>query len=78
MRAAPRFNYGSDPHDISVVPDGVLFTSSELSLYLGSTEPLAIDQRDAVHEFTLEEGGIRRLLLGGSRFFHRPTGLPGG
>ena len=63
MRAAPRFNYGSDPHDISVVPDGVLFTSSELSLYLGSTAPLAVDQRDAVSEFTLEEGGVAVFSL---------------
>ena len=27
MRAAPRFNYGSDPHGVSAVRDGVLFTS---------------------------------------------------
>ena len=63
MRAAPRFNYGSEPHTISAVRDGVLFTSSELSLYLGSTEPLVVDERDAVAEFTLEEGGVAVFSL---------------
>ena len=63
MRAAPRFNYGSEPHTISAVRDGVLFTSSELSLYLGSTEPLVVDERDAVTEFTLEEGGVAVFSL---------------
>jgi GH15 family glucan-1,4-alpha-glucosidase len=55
MRAAPRFNYGSHPHVVSAVPDGVLFTSPDLSLYLGSTETLSVDERDAVTEFVLEE-----------------------
>ena len=63
MRAAPRFNYGSEPHTISAVRDGVLFTSSELALYLGSTEPLVVDERDAVTEFTLEEGGVAVFSL---------------
>ncbi len=63
MRAAPRFNYGSHPHVVSAVRDGVLFTSPELSLYLGSTEPLAVDERDAVTEFTLEEGGVAVFSL---------------
>jgi GH15 family glucan-1,4-alpha-glucosidase len=63
MRAAPRFNYGADPHDVSAVPDGVLFASSQLSLYLGSTEPLELDERDAVSEFTLEEGGVAVFSL---------------
>jgi GH15 family glucan-1,4-alpha-glucosidase len=63
MRAAPRFNFGSDPHTVSAVQDGVLFTSPELSLYLGSTEPLAIDEDDAVTEFTLEEGGVAVFSL---------------
>src|ERR1700731_496533 len=43
LRAAPRFNYGSRAHDVSAVQDGVRFTSSDLSLYLGSTEPLTGD-----------------------------------
>ena len=63
MRAAPRFNYGSDPHVVSAVRDGVLFTSSQLSLYLGSTEPLVVDERDAVREFTLGEGGVAVFAL---------------
>ena len=63
MRAAPRFNYGSDSHLVSEVPDGVLFTSSQLSLYLGSTQPLAIDERDAAAQFTLEEGGVAVFSL---------------
>ena len=58
VRAAPRFNFGSDPHTVSAVRDGVLFTSPELSLYLGSTEPLAVDERDAITEFTLNEGEV--------------------
>jgi GH15 family glucan-1,4-alpha-glucosidase len=63
VRAAPRFNYGSDPHVVSAARDGVLFTSSELSLYLGSTEPLAVDECDAVTEFTLEEGEVAVFSL---------------
>ena len=63
MRAAPRFNFGSDTHTVSKVQDGVLFASAELSLYLGSTEPLAIDNRDAVTEFILEEGGVAVFSL---------------
>jgi GH15 family glucan-1,4-alpha-glucosidase len=62
-RVAPRFNYGSDPHVVSSVQDGVLFTSSELSLYLGSTESLVVDERDAVTQFTLEEGGVAVFSL---------------
>ena len=63
MRAAPRFNYGSHPHVVSTARDGVLFRSSELSLYLGSTETLAADEGDAVTEFTLEEGGVAVFSL---------------
>ena len=63
MRAAPRFNYGSQPHVVSVARDGVLFNSPELSLYLGSTEPLAIDERDAVAEFTLKESEVAVFSL---------------
>jgi GH15 family glucan-1,4-alpha-glucosidase len=63
MRAAPRFNYGSQTHDVSAVQDGVLFTSPDLSLYLGSTEPLAVEERDAVPEFALEEGGVAVFTL---------------
>ncbi len=63
MRAAPRFDYGSGTHEVSAVRDGVLFTSPQLSLYLGSTEPLVLDERDAVSEFTLEEGGVAVFSL---------------
>jgi GH15 family glucan-1,4-alpha-glucosidase len=63
MRAAPRFNYGSQPHVVSAVRDGVLFTSPELSLYLGSTAPLAVDERDAVTEFTLKESEVAVFSL---------------
>lgn len=63
MRAAPRFNYGSHPHVVSAVPDGVIFASSDLSLYLASTQPLAVEERDAVTEFTLEEGDVAVFSL---------------
>ena len=63
MRAAPRFNYGSHPHAVSAVSDGVIFTSSDLSLYLASTQPLAVDERDAVTEFILEEGDVAVFSL---------------
>jgi GH15 family glucan-1,4-alpha-glucosidase len=63
MRAAPRFNYGADPHNVLPAQGGVLFTSSQLSLYLGATESLAIDESDAVTEFTLEEGGVAVFSL---------------
>jgi GH15 family glucan-1,4-alpha-glucosidase len=63
VRVAPRFNYGSNPHVVSALRDGVLFTSSELSLYVGSTVPMAVDEQDAVTEFTLEEGGVAAFSL---------------
>jgi GH15 family glucan-1,4-alpha-glucosidase len=63
MRAAPRFNYGAQRHVVSVVRDGVLFTSPELSLYLGSTEPLTVDERDAIAEFVLKESEVAVFSL---------------
>jgi GH15 family glucan-1,4-alpha-glucosidase len=63
MKVAPRFNYGSHPHVASAVRDGALFTSPVLSLYLGSTEPLDLDEHDAVTEFTLTEGEVAVFSL---------------
>jgi GH15 family glucan-1,4-alpha-glucosidase len=63
MRAAPRFDFGAQPHVVSAVRDGVLFASPELSLYLGSTVPLAVDEGDAVTEFTLKESEVAVFSL---------------
>jgi GH15 family glucan-1,4-alpha-glucosidase len=56
LRAAPRFGYGLVPHTAAAVEGGVLFASSELSLFLGGTVPLELDGQDATAEFVLTEG----------------------
>jgi GH15 family glucan-1,4-alpha-glucosidase len=55
-RIAPRFGYGTDPHALAEVEDGVVFTASSLTVGLTATVPVEHDDRDVTAEFTLTEG----------------------
>jgi GH15 family glucan-1,4-alpha-glucosidase len=54
-RVAPRFCYGMEPHTVTSVDGGVLFTSARLRGTLRATVPLEHDRLDATAEFKLCE-----------------------
>ncbi|MEU6607781.1 glycoside hydrolase family 15 protein [Streptomyces shenzhenensis] len=56
VRVAPRFNYGADPHTVSMRNGRALFESPELSLCLTSTVALESDGVDTRADFKLTEG----------------------
>jgi GH15 family glucan-1,4-alpha-glucosidase len=55
-RVAPRFDYGMQPHILSEVATGVVFTASSSTVGLTSTVPFGHDEHDVTAEFTLAEG----------------------
>jgi GH15 family glucan-1,4-alpha-glucosidase len=55
-RVAPRFGYGTDPHALTEVKAGVVFTAPGLTLGLTATVPFEHDSRDVTAEFKLAEG----------------------
>jgi GH15 family glucan-1,4-alpha-glucosidase len=55
-RVAPRFGYGVDPHTLTEVEGGVVFTAPELTVGLTATVPVEHDDRDVTAEFKLAEG----------------------
>jgi GH15 family glucan-1,4-alpha-glucosidase len=55
-RVAPRFGYGMDPHALTEVEAGVVFTAAGLTLGLTATVPFEHDGRDVTAEFKLAEG----------------------
>ena len=55
-RVAPRFNYGMDPHTLTEVQAGVVFTASSSTVGLTATVPFEHDGRDVTAEFKLAEG----------------------
>jgi GH15 family glucan-1,4-alpha-glucosidase len=55
-RVAPRFGYGMDPHTVTEVEAGVIFTAPDLTVGLTATVPVEHDDRDATTEFRLAEG----------------------
>jgi len=55
-RVSPRFGYGMDPHTLTEVEAGVVFTASELTVRLTATVPVEHDDRDVTAEFKLAEG----------------------
>ena len=55
-RVSPRFGYGMDPHTLTEVEAGVVFTSASLTLGLSATVPVEHDGRDVTAEFKLAEG----------------------
>jgi GH15 family glucan-1,4-alpha-glucosidase len=61
--AAPRFGYALQPHTATALAGGVLFASSDLSLFLSATVPLECDGLDAAAAFTLGEGELAVFSL---------------
>ena len=55
-RVTPRFGYGMDPHTLSEVAAGVVFTSPNLAIALTATMPVEHDDREVTAEFKLAEG----------------------
>jgi GH15 family glucan-1,4-alpha-glucosidase len=55
-RIAPRFGYGMDPHTLTEVEGGVVFTAPSLTVGLTATVPVEHDDRDVTTEFKLAEG----------------------
>jgi GH15 family glucan-1,4-alpha-glucosidase len=55
-RVSPRFGYGMDPHTLTEVATGVVFTASSLTVGLTATVPVEHDDRDVTAEFKLAEG----------------------
>jgi GH15 family glucan-1,4-alpha-glucosidase len=55
-RIAPRFGYGMDPHTLTEVEGGVVFTAPSLTIGLTATVPVEHDDRDVTGEFKLAEG----------------------
>jgi GH15 family glucan-1,4-alpha-glucosidase len=55
-QVAPRFGYGTDPHTLTEVEAGVVFTAPSLTVGLTATVPVEHDGRDVTAEFKLAEG----------------------
>jgi GH15 family glucan-1,4-alpha-glucosidase len=55
-RVAPRFDYGMQPHTLTEVEAGVVFTTPSSTVGLTATVPLGHDGRDVTAEFRLAEG----------------------
>jgi GH15 family glucan-1,4-alpha-glucosidase len=55
-RVSPRFDYGMDPHTLTEVEAGVVFTASSSTVGLTATVPFKHDGRDVTAEFKLAEG----------------------
>lgn len=56
LECRPAFNYGREPHTLTITKDGARFRSSRLTIRLGSTIPLTQDGDGIFTEFTLQEG----------------------
>ncbi|MFD0313280.1 glycoside hydrolase family 15 protein [Streptomyces flavalbus] len=56
VRVAPRFEYGAQPHVLTMVDDVAVFESASLSLALTATVPLEVQGPDARADFKLSEG----------------------
>ena len=55
-KVSPRFGYGMDPHSLTKVEAGVVFTASSVAVRLTATVPVEHDDRDVTAEFKLAEG----------------------
>jgi GH15 family glucan-1,4-alpha-glucosidase len=55
-QVAPRFDYGIQPHTLTEVGAGVLFTTPSSTVGLTATVPFEHDGRDVTAEFKLAEG----------------------
>ncbi|KPK21670.1 MAG: glucoamylase [Nitrospira bacterium SG8_3] len=73
LECRPAFNYGRDPHQLTLTKDGAYFQSASLSLRLGATIPLQQDGNMIVTEFTLQEGEEVDFCLQEIEFGHTQT-----
>jgi GH15 family glucan-1,4-alpha-glucosidase len=55
-QVSPRFGYGLDPHALTEVEGGVVFTAPSLTVGLSATVPVEHDDRDVTADFKLAEG----------------------
>ncbi|MFF4394108.1 glycoside hydrolase family 15 protein [Streptomyces sp. NPDC001480] len=55
-RIAPRFDYGTAPHALTMLGESALFESRDMALALTATVPLEGDGVDALADFKLTEG----------------------
>jgi GH15 family glucan-1,4-alpha-glucosidase len=55
-QVAPQFGYGTDPHTLTEVEAGVVFTAPGLTVGLTATVPVEHNGRDVTAEFNLAEG----------------------
>ncbi len=62
-KVSPRFVYGMDPHALTEVTAGVVFTASSLTVGLTATVPVVHDDRDVTAEFELAEGKSAVFVL---------------
>jgi GH15 family glucan-1,4-alpha-glucosidase len=69
MECIPAFNYGRDRHRVEIVPEGVRFSSPNLTMALASSVPLDNFSSDGAGgvacEFTLNEGQTQSFELHG-------------
>ena len=63
LLCAPRFDYARAAHRAEACPEGVRFSSRDLSLLLRSSLELSPDGNDAVTDFTLREGESATFVL---------------
>jgi len=55
-RVSPRFGYAMEPHTLTEVEAGAVFTASSLAIALTATVPVEHDDRDVTAEFKLAKG----------------------
>jgi GH15 family glucan-1,4-alpha-glucosidase len=62
-KVSPRFGYGMDPHTLTALETGAVFTGSSLTVGLTATVPVKHDDQDVTAEFKLAEGESAVLAL---------------
>jgi len=62
-QVAPRFDYGMQPHTLTEVGAGVVFTTPSSTVGLAATVPVGHDGRDVTAGFTLAEGESAMFAL---------------
>ena len=79
-QVAPRFDYGRQPHTLTEVEAGVVFTTPSSAVGLTATVPFQHDGRDVTAEFKLAEGESAVFALdeadSGAILRPTPSGCP--
>jgi GH15 family glucan-1,4-alpha-glucosidase len=63
LECAPRFDYGRQPHELTLVERGATFRTSALTLTLHASMPLERHDQDVRATFTLEVGKPAAVML---------------